>query len=100
MPSVTIVGAGRPSQPGRWSLIRRALAALTLVACTAGLAACGGDDSSGESTDLPTKTIKVTIEGDSVTPNGDRVEAHLDFARIEPEGDEAPLLLLVVSSTA
>ena len=25
-------------------------------------------------TDLPTKTIDVTIEGDSVTPNGDRVE--------------------------
>ena len=38
------------------------------------LAGCGGDDSSDSGSDLPTKTINVTIEGDSVTPNGDRVE--------------------------
>jgi hypothetical protein len=55
-------------------LIRRALAALTLVACTVGLTACGDDDSSGDSKDLPTKTIDVTISGDGVTPNGDRVD--------------------------
>jgi ABC-type glycerol-3-phosphate transport system substrate-binding protein len=59
-------------------LIRRALAALALVAGTAGLAACGGDDSSGNTKDLPTKTIKVTISGDSVTPNGDRVEVKVN----------------------
>jgi hypothetical protein len=54
--------------------MRRALAALALVVCTVGLAGCGDDDSSGDTKDLPTKTIDVTIEGDSVTPNGDRVE--------------------------
>jgi hypothetical protein len=59
-------------------LIRRALAAITLVACTVGLSACGDDDSSGDSKDLPTKTINVTISGDSVTPNGDRVEVKVN----------------------
>jgi hypothetical protein len=59
-------------------LIRRALAALTLVACAVGLSGCGGDDSSGNSTDLSTKTIDVTISGDSVTPNGDRVEVKVN----------------------
>jgi ABC-type glycerol-3-phosphate transport system substrate-binding protein len=59
-------------------LIRRALAAVTLVACTLGLSACGGDDSSGDSKDLPTKTIDITVSGDSVTPNGDRVEVKVN----------------------
>ena len=54
--------------------MRRALAALALVVCSVGLAGCGDDDSPDDSTDLPTKTVDVTIEGDSVTPNGDRVE--------------------------
>jgi hypothetical protein len=56
--------------------MRRALAALTLVVCTVGLAGCGDDDSSGsdDGKDLDTKTIQVTITGDDVTPNGDRVE--------------------------
>ena len=56
--------------------MRRALAVLTLVVCTVGLAGCGDDDSSGSSDgkDLDTKTIQVTISGDDVTPNGDRVE--------------------------
>ena len=54
--------------------MRRALAALALVICSVGLVGCGDDDTSGDDKDLPTKTIDVTIEGDSVTPNGDRVE--------------------------
>lgn len=60
-------------------MIRRALAALTLVACTAGLAGCGGDGSSGsgDGKGLSTKTITVTISGDSVTPNGDRVDVQV-----------------------
>jgi len=61
--------------------MRRALVALALLACTVGLSACGDDDSSNDSGgggDLPTKTINVTIEGDSVTPNGDRVEVEVD----------------------
>ena len=43
--------------------MRRALAALALVICSVGLVGCGDDDSSGDSTDLPTKTVDVTIEG-------------------------------------
>ena len=54
--------------------MRRAFAALTLVVCSIGLSGCGDDDPAGNGKDLPTKTIAVTIEGDSVTPNGDRVE--------------------------
>jgi hypothetical protein len=56
--------------------MRRALAVLTLVVCATGLAGCGDDDpsGSGDGKDLAEKTIKVTIEGDDVTPNGDRVE--------------------------
>ena len=57
--------------------MRSALAALVLVVCSVGLAGCGDDGSSGSSgsgSDLSTKTIEVTIDGDSVTPNGDRVE--------------------------
>jgi hypothetical protein len=60
-------------------LTRRALAVLALVICTAGLAGCGDDDSSGsgDGKDLATKTIQVTITGDSVTPNGDRVSVQV-----------------------
>ena len=42
------------------------------------LAACGGDDSSGDGQELATKTINVTFSGDDVTPNGDRVEVKVD----------------------
>jgi hypothetical protein len=61
-------------------LMRRALAVLTLVVCTVGLAGCGDDDSSGSSDgkDLETKTIQVTVTGDSVTPNGDRVSVRVN----------------------
>lgn len=59
-------------------MIRRALATLALVLCTAALAACGDDASSADAGDtggdLATKTIDITIEGQDVTPNGDRVE--------------------------
>jgi hypothetical protein len=61
--------------------MRRALAALTLVVCTVGLAGCGDDDSGGsgdgDGSDVATKTIEVTITGDDVTPNGDRVEVEV-----------------------
>jgi hypothetical protein len=56
-------------------LIRRAFAVLALVVCTVGLVGCGDDDDSSDGGgDQPTKTIDVTIEGDDLTPNGDRVE--------------------------
>jgi hypothetical protein len=59
--------------------MRRALAVLTLV-CSVGLAGCGDDDSggAGDGKDLATKVIEVTITGDEVTPNGDRVEVQVD----------------------
>jgi hypothetical protein len=60
--------------------MRRALAALIVVICTFGLAGCGNDDSSGsgDGTDLPTKTIDVTISGNTLTPNGDRVSVQVN----------------------
>ncbi len=60
-------------------MIRRAFAVLALVVCTVGLAGCGDDDDSSDGgEDQPTKTIDVTIEGDDVTPNGDRIEVKVD----------------------
>jgi hypothetical protein len=60
-------------------LIRRAFAVLALVVCIVGLAGCGDDDDGSEgSEDLPTKTIDVTVEGEDVTPNGERVEVKVD----------------------
>jgi hypothetical protein len=58
--------------------MRRALATLAVLTLALGAtAACGGDDSSSPtgsgSSDEP-KVIEVTVDGDSVTPNGDRVE--------------------------
>ena len=74
--------------------MRRALAALTLVVCAVGLAGCGDDDpnDAGDGKDLPTKTIDVTITGDSVTPNGDRVSVQVDqpielVVKAEAEGE-------------
>ena len=56
--------------------MRRALAALALVLCSFGLVACGDEDTpgTGGGSELETKTINITIEGDTITPNGDRVE--------------------------
>ena len=60
--------------------MRRALATLAVLCLhPATAAACGGNDSSspsGSSTDKP-KVIDVTFSGDSVTPNGDRVEVSM-----------------------
>jgi len=57
--------------------MRRILATLAVLSCLlATTAACGGSGSSSpsdSSTDQP-KVIDVTFNGDSVTPNGDRVE--------------------------
>ncbi len=60
--------------------MRRALAVLTLVVCVVGLTGCGDDDSSGsgDGKGLDTKTIEVTISGEDVTPNGDRVEVKVN----------------------
>lgn len=58
--------------------MRRALATLAVLTCTAPAASgCGGGDSSspsGSGSSVAPKVIQVTFSGDSVTPNGDRVE--------------------------
>jgi len=54
--------------------MRRALATLTVLLCTAALASCGSSESDGGSGSTEPKVIDVTIEGDSVTPSGERVE--------------------------
>ena len=52
--------------------MRRTLATLTALVCTTALTAgCGDDD---PATTDETKRITITFSGDSVTPNGERVE--------------------------
>lgn len=53
--------------------MRRALAASTALLCALTLAACGDEEKPAGSTTDP-EVIAVTFEGDSVTPNGERVE--------------------------
>ena len=59
--------------------MRRALAVLALVVCTVGLAGCGDDDSSGRATGRtwPPRPSRSPSTGDTVTPNGDRVEVQV-----------------------
>ena len=54
--------------------MRRTLATLTvLLGALTVVSACSDDEpSTGDSTDP--KVIKVTVEGDTITPNGERVE--------------------------
>ena len=56
--------------------MRRALAVVAVVVSLAGLAGCGDDEPvpGGGAEDLPTKTIDITVEGEDLTPNGERVE--------------------------
>jgi hypothetical protein len=55
--------------------VRRLLAAATVVLATLTFAtACGGDDSSSGSDAATPKVVKVTVTGDSITPNGDRID--------------------------
>lgn len=54
--------------------MRRVLATLAVLLCSLpALTACGGSDSP-EETDTGPKVIQVTIDGESITPNGERVE--------------------------
>jgi predicted small secreted protein len=79
VPSVRIVEAVTHCHPKPTEVyvIRRVLAVVAVVVCTVGLAGCGDDDSGGGQ-DLQPKVIDVTISGDSVTPNGDRVDVKVD----------------------
>lgn len=55
--------------------MRRALTVLVLVLCSGALVACGDSDSASPSSSATdTKTINVTFDGDTVTPNGDRIQ--------------------------
>ena len=55
--------------------MRRACAALVLVLSAAALAGCGDEETPADGgTEQPVKTIEVTIEGDDLIPNGDRVQ--------------------------
>ncbi len=54
--------------------MRRTVATLAVLLCSlTALTACGGSDSP-DPTETGPKVIEVTIEGESVTPNGERVE--------------------------
>lgn len=53
--------------------MRRVLATLTVLLCALPLAACGDEDEPAGDSPEP-KVIEVTFEGDSVTPNGERVD--------------------------
>ena len=57
--------------------MRRLIATAAILLTVLGTStACGGDDSGGGSGSggSGTKVITITVKGDSVTPNGDRVE--------------------------
>jgi hypothetical protein len=55
--------------------MRRSLAAAAIALATLTLAtACGDEESPSDSGSSDPKVIKVTFEGDNVTPNGERIE--------------------------
>jgi plastocyanin len=58
--------------------MRRILATMAVLACTLAVGtSCGGDDKPAgpsSSSSSETKKIEITVTGDSVTPNGDRIE--------------------------
>jgi hypothetical protein len=58
-------------------LMRRVLAAAAVVLCTMAMATACGDDSDGGGS-KETKTIEITVSGDSITPNGDRIDVGVD----------------------
>jgi hypothetical protein len=53
--------------------MRRAVVAVAVLVAALMVAACGGR-SGTPGADLPTKRIAITFHGDSVTPNGERVD--------------------------
>jgi hypothetical protein len=72
--------------------MRRALAVLALSLCLSALVACGDEESPDPSDGATqeTKTIDITFEGDTVTPNGERVKV----------GVGQPIELVVKSDSA
>jgi len=57
--------------------MRRVLAAAAVVLCTmATVTACSDDSDGGGSTEV--KTIEITVSGDTITPNGERVDVDVN----------------------
>ena len=71
--------------------MRRSIAAAAAVLATLTFAtACGDEDTSSDSGSSEPKVIKVEFEGDTVTPNGDRVEvAKGQDVKLDVTADEA-----------
>ena len=63
----------RPHHVVPTSALRRTVALLALLVGAVGLTACGGGSSSTGEVHSP-KVIDITFSGDSVTPNGERVD--------------------------
>ena len=58
--------------------MRRALGTVAVLLSALSLtAACGGGDSGGSGDSSQPKVIDVTVKGDSITPNGDRVQVSI-----------------------
>jgi hypothetical protein len=82
----------RPSTPVPTTVptrvARYAVALLVLLLGAVSLTACGGSSSSAGGTKAP-KVIKVTFSGDSVTPNGERVDVSTgQTIRLEVTADQ------------
>src|SRR5262249_42586877 len=61
----------------RRSMLRVLASAVILTVSPAGLTACGDDDSGGSGGNTIPVTIQVAFDGDTVTPNGDRVKVEV-----------------------
>jgi len=57
--------------------MRRVLPSLVVLLCTMATATACGDDSDDGGTTEP-KIIEVTVSGDTVTPNGERIKVDVD----------------------
>jgi hypothetical protein len=55
-------------------MVRTLASATVLAVAMLGFTACGDDDSSGANGDATPASIDVSFAGDTVTPNGERVE--------------------------
>jgi ABC-type glycerol-3-phosphate transport system substrate-binding protein len=73
------------------STMRRAMASLAVLLCALTVTtACGSDSDGGSGGSTDPKVIKVTISGDSVTPNGERVDVAVgQEIQLEVTADEA-----------
>lgn len=73
------------------STMRRAMASLAVVLCALTVTAgCGSDSDAGSGSGTDPLVIEVTISGDSVTPNGERVEVAVgQEIQLEVTADEA-----------